>query len=158
MNQTDHRYRAISFTDFGISVYFVFEIALRMFAMTLAIYFSKRYWYNIIDSIIVAVGLILSVVDILFIFVFYEVFQPIEIIAWIYFESFIYNGKSNLYESFLYLSLKRKIWKKPGWIGLVECGQWLFWELSGHWSFFESSVSILSIIRYLELCDKLLDT
>ena len=81
MNQTDHRYRAISFTDFGISVYFAFEIAMRMFAMTLAIYFSKRYWYNILDSIIVAVGLILSVVDILFIFVLYEVFQPIETIA-----------------------------------------------------------------------------
>ena len=81
MNYTDHRYRAVSWVDFGISVYFVLEIALRMFAMTLAIYVSKRYWYNIVDSIIVAAGLILSVVDILFIYVFYEVFQPIEIIV-----------------------------------------------------------------------------
>ena len=75
MNYTDHRYKAVSFTDFGISVYFVLEIALRMFAMTLAIYISKRYWYNIVDSIIVAMGLILSVVDILFIYHFDEVFQ-----------------------------------------------------------------------------------
>ena len=81
MNYTDHRYRAVSWVDFGISVYFVLEIALRMFAMTLAIYVSKRYWYNIVDSIIVAAGLILSVVDILFIYVFYEVFQPIEMIV-----------------------------------------------------------------------------
>ena len=74
MNYTDHRYQAVSWTDFGISVYFVLEIVLRMFAMTLAIYFSKRYWYNILDSIIVALGLILSVVDLLFIYHFDEVF------------------------------------------------------------------------------------
>ena len=74
MNYTDHRYRAVSWVDFGISVYFVLEIALRMFAMTLAIYVSKRYWYNIVDSIIVAVGLILSVVDIVFIYHYDEVF------------------------------------------------------------------------------------
>ena len=74
MNRTDHRYRAVSWADFGISVYFVLEIALRMFAMTLAIYVSKRYWYNIVDSIIVAVGLILSVVDIVFIYHYDEVF------------------------------------------------------------------------------------
>ena len=76
-NYTDHRYKAVSWADFGISIYFVLEIALRMFAMTLAIYVSKRYWYNIVDSIIVAAGLILSVVDLLFIYVFYEVFQSI---------------------------------------------------------------------------------
>ena len=54
----------IAYSDFIISIIFLIEICMRMFAMTPRVYFSKRYWYNMCDSMFVIVGLALSIVEV----------------------------------------------------------------------------------------------
>ena len=56
---------AVACTDLFISVFFIFEIGLRMFAMTPQVYFSRRYWYNVLDCIFITVGFVLGIVDII---------------------------------------------------------------------------------------------
>ena len=53
----------IAGTDLVISVFFIFEIGLRMFSMTPQVYFSKRYWYNVLDSIFITLGFVFGIVE-----------------------------------------------------------------------------------------------
>ena len=54
---------SIAGTDLCISVFFIFEIGLRMFSMTPQVYFSKRYWYNALDSIFITLGFVFGIVE-----------------------------------------------------------------------------------------------
>ena len=56
----------IAYTDLAISVIFFVEVGIRMTAMTPKIYFSKRYWYNTLDSLFVLLSCIFSVVEVVF--------------------------------------------------------------------------------------------
>ena len=56
---------SIACTDLCISVFFIFEIGLRMFSMTPQVYFSKRYWYNVLDSIFITLGFAFGIVEII---------------------------------------------------------------------------------------------
>ena len=56
---------SIAGTDLCISVFFIFEIGLRMFSMTPKVYFSKRYWYNVLDSIFIILGFAFGIVEII---------------------------------------------------------------------------------------------
>ena len=54
----------IAYTDLAISVIFFVEVGIRMTAMTFRIYFSQRYWYNILDSLFVLLSFMFSVVEV----------------------------------------------------------------------------------------------
>ena len=56
---------SIASTDLCISVFFIVEIGLRMFCMTPQVYFSKRYWYNVLDSIFIILGFAFGIVEII---------------------------------------------------------------------------------------------
>ena len=60
-------YKIIAIIDLCISIFFVFEVALRMYAMTPKWYFSKRYWFNSLDFVIVVIGFLGSLVEIILI-------------------------------------------------------------------------------------------
>ena len=51
-----------------ISTFFVVEVGLRMYAMTPKFYFSKRYWFNIVDFVIVVISFLGSISEIIAIF------------------------------------------------------------------------------------------
>ena len=54
--------------DLIISIIFCMEVGIRIIAMTPAVYFSKRYWYNVLDSFFVALSFICSVVEVLLLY------------------------------------------------------------------------------------------
>lgn len=54
----------IAYTDLTISIIFLVEIGMRIFAMTPRVYFSTRYWYNILDSLFAVVSCICSIVEV----------------------------------------------------------------------------------------------
>ena len=47
--------RIINAVDLGISLYFVLEISIRIFALRPKIFFSRKSWFNVVDFCIVAV-------------------------------------------------------------------------------------------------------
>lgn len=51
----------MSLTDLVISVYFVLEIAIRMFALKPRVFFRRKHWFNIVDFVIVLVTFVISV-------------------------------------------------------------------------------------------------
>ena len=64
----DPTFKVISVLDLCISTFFVLEVAMRMYAMTPTWYFSKRYWFNTLDFVIVVIGFVGSLIEIVLIY------------------------------------------------------------------------------------------
>ncbi|XP_071746917.1 phosphatidylinositol 3,4,5-trisphosphate 3-phosphatase TPTE2 isoform X2 [Lepeophtheirus salmonis] len=59
---TEERNYTLLYIDFGITVYFVFEIILRIIALTVPLFFS--HWYNVVDFAVVLITFIVVTVSI----------------------------------------------------------------------------------------------
>ena len=67
LSPKDITYKVISVIDLCISTFFIAEVAMRMYAMTPKWYFSKRYWFNSLDFVIVLIGFLGSLIEIILI-------------------------------------------------------------------------------------------
>ena len=99
---------SIAGTDLCISVFFIFEIGLRMFSMTPQVYFSKRYWYNALDSIFITLGFVFGIVELVLMQVMQYSLNIVLIyfyFRYFYFVIFVKITRSNI---FYFLRMSKK--------------------------------------------------